>query len=347
MNSYTLLISILSLLAGTMLTITSSHWLLAWMGLEINTLAMIPLMINQHHPRATEASTKYFLTQATASALILFSTLVNAWTTGQWELKEMTPITSNMMTVALAMKLGLAPLHFWLPEVLQGLTLMTGLILSTWQKIAPITLIIMTHNSLNTSLLMSLGLLSILIGGWTGLNQTQTRKIMAYSSIAHLGWMVTILPYSPALTTLNFLIYLMLTSTMFLTLKLMNTMKITSLTTSWPKTPTLAAMSSLTLLSLGGLPPLTGFLPKWLILHELTKQHTATIATIMAISTLLSLFFYLRLSYSIALTQSPNTTNSTTTWRHSSNQQTHLLTMMLTLSILLLPITPNILLPQT
>nr|YP_525465.1 NADH dehydrogenase subunit 2 [Siphonops annulatus]AAX58662.1 NADH dehydrogenase subunit 2 [Siphonops annulatus] len=341
MNPFTLLIVTLSLTTGTALTITSSHWLLAWMGLEINTLAMIPLMINQHHPRATEASMKYFLTQATASTLILFSTLVNAWFTGQWELKEMLPSTSNMMTIALAMKLGLAPVHFWLPEVLQGLDLMTGLILSTWQKIAPMSLILMMHNSLNPYLLMALGLMSILIGGWTGLNQTQLRKIMAYSSIAHLGWMISILPFSTYLTMLNFLIYLIMTSTMFMTLKMINSTKINSLTLAWPKMPVLMAMSSMTLLSLGGLPPMSGFMPKWLILQELTKQHLPAMATIMAISALLSLFFYLRLSYAMALTQSPNYINSTITWRCKPNQLTMPLVLMTNLSILLLPLTPN------
>nr|ACS37158.1 NADH dehydrogenase subunit 2 [Schistometopum thomense] len=342
MNPYILPIIILSLLLGTMLTISSSHWLLAWLGLEINTLAIIPLMIKHHHPRATESTTKYFLTQATASTLILFSTLINAWLTGEWEMKELLPMPSNMLTIALSMKLGLAPMHFWLPEVLQGLDLTTGLILSTWQKIAPISIIYLCHSTLNSYLLTFLGLISILIGGWTGLNQTQLRKIMAYSSIAHLGWMMIILTFSPSLMLLNFMIYLIMTSTMFLTMKLLKTTNINSLTMSWPKTPIIAISSSITLLSLGGLPPFSGFMPKWLIIQELTMQHLYTLATIMAISSLLSLFFYLRLSYSLILTLSPNTNNSFMSWRLNSNQFTLPLTMMLMLSLLLLPLTPNI-----
>nr|AGZ19009.1 NADH dehydrogenase subunit 2 [Idiocranium cf. russeli BMNH 2008.409] len=344
MNPLMTTIMLFSMMMGTTLTLTSSHWLLAWMGLEINTLAILPLMNKLNHPRSTEATMKYFLTQAAASTLILFSTLMNAWSTGEWELKEMSSLTSNTMTIALMMKLGLAPMHFWLPEVLQGLDLTTGLILSTWQKIAPMILIYSIHESLNPHLLSSIGLISILIGGWTGLNQTQLRKIMAYSSIAHLGWMMSILPFSPMLMLLNFLLYLMLTSTMFLTMKLLNTTTINSLTLSWTKTPVLTSLMAIVLLSLGGLPPTTGFIPKWLILHELTKQHTTTIATIMAISALLSLFFYLRLSYSLTLTQSPNTNNSTTMWRYKSNQITTPLTMMTILSLMLIPMTPTMIL---
>nr|ANH55844.1 NADH dehydrogenase subunit 2 [Grandisonia alternans] len=340
MYPYTTPIVLFSLLLGTTLTFSSSHWLLAWMGLEINTLAILPLMIKTHHPRATEATTKYFLTQATASALILFSTMMNAWSTGEWELKELSTLPSNMMTIALMMKMGVAPTHFWLPEVLQGVDLTTGLIISTWQKLAPLSLMLTTHNLLNHNLLTLAGLTSILLGGWLGLNQTQLRKIMASSSIAHLGWMMVILPISPALFILNVIIYLIMTSAMFLSMKFFNVTKFNSLTISSSKTPALAITSSIVLLSLGGLPPTTGFMPKWLILQELTKQHLPTTATIMAISTLLSLFFYLRLSYSLALTQSPNTTNSLTTWRLKSNQTTFLLAMMVTLSMMLLPMTP-------
>nr|YP_007374613.1 NADH dehydrogenase subunit 2 [Hypogeophis rostratus]ACS37106.1 NADH dehydrogenase subunit 2 [Hypogeophis rostratus] len=342
MNPYTTPVVLFSLLLGTSMTFMSSHWLLAWMGLEINTLAILPMMIKTHHPRATEATTKYFLTQAAASALILFSTLMNAWTTGQWELKELSPLPSNMLTIALMMKLGVAPMHFWLPEVLQGVDLTTGLIISTWQKLAPMSLMFMTYNLLNPNLLMLLGFTSILLGGWLGLNQTQLRKIMASSSIAHLGWMMMILPLSPTLFILNIIIYITMTTAMFLSMKFFNVTKLNALTTSWSKTPILAISSSMVLLSLGGLPPTTGFMPKWLILQEMTKQHFSTTATIMAISALLSLFFYLRLSYSLALTQSPNTINSSTMWRFKLNHMTFLMSMTMTLSLLLLPLTPTL-----
>nr|YP_009003471.1 NADH dehydrogenase subunit 2 [Caecilia tentaculata]AGZ18879.1 NADH dehydrogenase subunit 2 [Caecilia tentaculata] len=341
MNPYPLTIMLMSMILGTTLTLASNHWLMAWMGLEINTLSIIPLLIHQHHPRATEATMKYFLTQAAASALILFATLMNAWSTGEWEIKSMLSTSSSMITIALMMKLGLAPVHFWLPEVLQGIDMTTGLILSTWQKIAPMALIIMLSASLNPYLLMLVGLLSTLTGGWAGINQTQVRKIMAYSSIAHLGWMMTILPMSPPLTKLNFIIYLTMTTTMFLNLKTINTTKINAMTISWAKAPTLITIMLIILLSLGGLPPTSGFMPKWLILHELTKQNMTTIATMMAISALLSLFFYLRLCYSLTLTQSPNNTNSTLTWRHKTNKLTMMMSITMILSTLLLPLTPT------
>nr|YP_008757821.1 NADH dehydrogenase subunit 2 [Rhodeus shitaiensis]AGQ46238.1 NADH dehydrogenase subunit 2 [Rhodeus shitaiensis] len=344
MNPYVLLIFLTSLGLGTTLTFASSHWLLAWMGLEINTLAIIPLMSQHHHPRAVEATTKYFLTQATAAAVILFAATVNAWTLGTWEIPNMSNSTANtMLIIALALKIGLAPMHLWMPEVLQGLDLPTGLILSTWQKLAPLALILQASQNVSPLLLMTLGLLSTLVGGWGGLNQTQLRKTLAYSSIAHMGWMIIILQHAPQLTLMALLTYILLTSAAFLTLNTLAATKINALTSTWSKNPPLSATAALVLLSLAGLPPLTGFIPKWLILQELTKQALPMTATIMALAALLSLYFYLRICYSMTLTVSPNTNNSSTPWRTATTQSSLLLALSTSAALALLPITPAIL----
>nr|AAP84539.1 NADH dehydrogenase subunit 2 [Sceloporus ornatus] len=341
MSPTTTTIIISSLAAGTIITASSHHWFMAWIGLEMNTLAIIPMISKQHHPRATEAATKYFLTQAAASAMILFSSTMNAWLTGTWDIMSSTNPTANMLlTMAIAMKLGLAPAHFWLPEVLQGSPLKTAMIITTWQKLAPMALIYQTSNNLSTSALLTMGMISTALGGWAGLNQTQTRKIMAYSSIAHLGWMATITTILPNILLLNLVIYLTTTLSMFYTLTLLNSKNIKDLTTSWTTSPSIAAMTMLILLSLGGLPPLTGFMPKWLILEELTTQNLVVVATIMAMSALLSLFFYLRLTYSSTITLSPNTVTTTHKWRFKQTTNTLLLTLTLPASILMLPLTP-------
>nr|YP_010157214.1 NADH dehydrogenase subunit 2 [Hemigymnus melapterus]QRG01349.1 NADH dehydrogenase subunit 2 [Hemigymnus melapterus] len=340
MNPYILATLLFSLGLGTTITFASSHWLLAWMGLEMNTLAIIPLMAQHHHPRAVEAATKYFLTQAAAAAMLLFASTTNAWLTGQWEIQQLThPLPLTMITMALALKIGLAPVHSWLPEVLQGLDLTTGLILSTWQKLAPFALLLQLHHS-NPTILIALGLASTLIGGWGGLNQTQLRKILAYSSIAHLGWMMLVLQFAPSLTLLTLLMYLMLTFSTFVTFKLNNATTINALATSWAKTPVITMLTPLMLLSLGGLPPLTGFMPKWLILQELAKQDLAPTATLAALSALLSLYFYLRLSYAMTLTISPNNVTGLTPWRLPTSRLTLPLAASAAAATLLLPLTP-------
>nr|ADR79060.1 NADH dehydrogenase subunit 2 [Yuhina flavicollis] len=336
------LIFTISLLLGTTITISSNHWIMAWAGLEINTLAILPLISKSHHPRSIEAATKYFLTQAAASALVLFSSMTNAWHTGQWDITQLThPTSSLILTSAIAMKLGLAPFHFWFPEVLQGSPLTVGLLLSTVMKLPPITLLFMTSPSLNPTLLTCMAVLSTALGGWMGLNQTQIRKILAFSSISHLGWMAIIITYNPKLTLLNFYLYTMMTAAVFLTLNSIKTLNLSTLMTTWTKTPSLSAMLLLTLLSLAGLPPLTGFLPKWLIIQELTKQNMIPAATIISLLSLLGLFFYLRLAYCATITLPPHTTNHMKQW-HTNKATSTLIAILVVLSTMLLPISPMI-----
>nr|ACO05521.1 NADH dehydrogenase subunit 2 [Lyciasalamandra helverseni] len=342
MSQYALSVIMSSLAIGTITTLSSTHWFLAWVGLEINTLAIIPLMTKTHHPRGAESATKYFLTQAAASGLILFSTTINAWTLGEWTITNLNHTSSTILTIALAMKLGIAPFHLWLPDVMQGLSLATGLILSTWQKLAPMALLIMINHQLNSNLLMLMAILSTVVGGWGGLNQVQMRKIMAYSSIAHLGWMIMVLTLSYTLTILNLIIYIILTTSMFMMMINLYSTNINKLATSWLKTPTLSALMMITLMALGGLPPTSGFLPKWLILQEMTKQHMGLMSTVMAMSALLSLFFYLRLSYVISLTTAPNISNSNLTWR-AQLKPAVTMPIIIILSLMLMPVTPVLL----
>nr|AFC97003.1 NADH dehydrogenase subunit 2 [Gerygone cinerea] len=343
MNPQAKLIFTISLLLGTTITISSNHWVMAWAGLEINTLAVLPLISKSHHPRAIEAATKYFLVQSAASALVLFSSMTNAWHTGQWDITQLThPLACLVLTAAIAMKLGLVPFHFWFPEVLQGTSLTTGLLLSTVMKFPPITLFFLTSPSLNPTLLTVMALLSAALGGWMGLNQTQIRKILAFSSISHLGWMTIILAYNPKLTLLNFYLYALMTTAVFLTLNTMKALKLSTLMTAWTKTPSLNTILLLTLLSLAGLPPLTGFLPKWAIIQELTKQDLAPTAVIISLLSLLSLFFYLRLAYCTAITLPPHTTNHMKQW-YTSKSTNILIAVLATLSLTLLPLSPVLL----
>nr|AAN35020.1 NADH dehydrogenase subunit 2 [Empidonax virescens] len=343
MNPQAKLIFSMSLLLGTTITISSNHWIMAWTGLEINTLAILPLISKSHHPRAIEASTKYFLVQATASTLLLFSSMINAWFTGQWDITQLThPLSCMLLTAAISMKLGLVPFHFWFPEVLQGSSLMTSLLLATVMKFPPTILLLLTSPSLNPTLLSTMAIASAALGGWMGLNQTQIRKIMAFSSISHLGWMTIILIYSPKLTLITFYLYSLTTAAIFFTLNVTSTLKLSTLMAAWSKIPTLTATLMLALLSLAGLPPLTGFLPKWLIIQELTKQELTTTATIIALLSLLGLFFYLRLAYCATITLPPNPANHMKQW-HMNKSVNTLTSTLVMLAILLLPMSPTIL----
>lgn len=118
--------------------------------------------------------------------------------------------------------------------------------------------------------------------------------------------MVLVIEYSPDLALLTLIIYIIITSSLFLIFKYYKVTTINSLVVASAKNRSLALITPVILLSLGGLPPLTGFLPKWLVLVELVKQDLPLIAVIAALSSLLSLYFYLRLAYALIITAYPN-----------------------------------------
>nr|AEA37936.1 NADH dehydrogenase subunit 2 [Heteronotia spelea] len=331
---------IITLTTSTVIIMTSHHWLLAWLGLELNTLSILPIIMRSNHPRTTEAATKYFLIQTTAATLILLASTMNAWQTGSWNIMQSSsPIATTITTTAIMMKLAIAPAHLWYPEILQGTTMTTALIISTWQKIAPLTLLYLLINHLSTNTMLLLGLTSALLGGWTGLNQTQTRKIMAFSSISHMGWLITALCLNPSLATLTMITYMTMTTTMFLSLTTSSSKTLLDLGTSWTHSPILLTTTMLTLLSLAGLPPLTGFMPKLLILKELVTMKLLALGTMLALTSLPNLAFYTGMAYLSTLTIPPNTTNSEHKWRFKTTMP-YITTTTTLLATLTLPMTP-------
>nr|YP_009227864.1 NADH dehydrogenase subunit 2 [Protobothrops kaulbacki]AIE11324.1 NADH dehydrogenase subunit 2 [Protobothrops kaulbacki]AUW55204.1 NADH dehydrogenase subunit 2 [Protobothrops kaulbacki] len=343
MNPTSLMTITTSIITSTVLITTTTHWLMAWVCLEINTLSMVPIISKSHHPRATEATTKYFLTQTLASMTILFATTMNALNTSNWEITITTDSTTmKIITLALMMKMAAAPFHFWLPEVAQGTTTLTTLVILTWQKIGPLTILMMNHNNTNLTILISSAILSILVGGAGGLNQTQMRKLMAFSSITHTGWILATITLAPNISTLTFLIYTMTTIPIFLMLNTSSTTTIKDMGTMWTASPCLMLTMLLTTLSLAGLPPLTGFMPKWLILNKMTAFNLTTEATLMAMSSLPSLYVYIRLTYIMTMTMPPHTSTTQMKWRLSHKKPPLLSTTLATMMLLLLPLSPNI-----
>nr|YP_009120884.1 NADH dehydrogenase subunit 2 [Hylopetes phayrei]AGG40775.1 NADH dehydrogenase subunit 2 [Hylopetes phayrei]AKP94184.1 NADH dehydrogenase subunit 2 [Hylopetes phayrei electilis] len=341
MNPMTASIIYFTLFSGTLIALISSHWLLIRVGLELSLLAIIPILIHKANPRSTEAASKYFLIQATASMILMMAVIINFTNSGQWTItSSINQLSSLMLTMALSMKMGLAPFHLWVPEVTQGVPLLSGLIMLTWQKIAPISIMFQIAPSINFSLIMLMEMLSIMLGGWGGLNQTQLHKILAYSFIAHMGWMMAIITFNPTLTIFNLIIYIMLTINMFLLLYLNKKTTTLSLSTSWNKSPFLNSIILITLMSLGGLPPWTGFSPKWLIIKELVSNNNIIISTLMAITALLNLYFYMGLIYSTSLTLFPSSNNMKIKWQFENMKTTFFMPTIITMSTLTLPLMP-------
>nr|QXM16896.1 NADH dehydrogenase subunit 2 [Neoneuromus vanderweelei] len=282
------------LISGTLITISSNSWLGAWMGLEINLLCFIPLMSSTKNLISNESALKYFLAQALASSILLFSIIGMSLEEGNFFFNKIN-LTQIMLNSALLLKLGAAPFHFWFPSVVEGLNWFNNLILMTWQKIAPIILI--SYNNFPMFIYMSI-ILSLLIGAIGGLNQTNLRTLMAFSSINHLGWILSALLISESLWITYFLFYVFLSISIisiFMNFKIYHFIQINSHLKS-SNTTKFFLFSNL--LSMGGLPPFLGFLPKLIVIQNLIKINDFFMIFTMVMTALITLFFYIRISYS-------------------------------------------------
>nr|QBF00258.1 NADH dehydrogenase subunit 2 [Stegana hirtipenis]QBF00259.1 NADH dehydrogenase subunit 2 [Stegana hirtipenis] len=292
-NSNKILFMII-MMAGTMITVTSNSWLSAWMGLEINLLSFIPLMSDNNNLMSTEASLKYFLVQALASAVLLFSIILMMMKNNMnFEMNSF--LISSIMLSSLLLKSGAAPFHFWFPNIMEGLSWMNCLLLMTWQKIAPLMLI--CNINIKMILFMSI-ILSVMIGSLGGLNQSSLRKLMSFSSINHLGWLLIAMSINEMIWLIYFLMYTFLSFTlifMFNTFKIFHFNQMFSLLF---ESKILKFCLFLNFLSLGGLPPFLGFMPKWLVIQQLSLNSHYFMLLILLMTTLITLFFYLRICYS-------------------------------------------------
>nr|AVN68155.1 NADH dehydrogenase subunit 2 [Ectoneura hanitschi] len=286
---------LLTLLSGVLITISSNSWMGAWMGLEINLLSFIPIMSNSMNILTSESSLKYFLIQSLASITLLFLIFSKSFMEIMFNILN-SPTSSNILLAPLLMKSGIPPFHWWFPGVMEGLSWMNCFILMSIQKIAPLTLInhFLSFNSL-TIIIISL---SIAIGAIGGLNQISIRKIMTYSSINHIGWMMSSMILGNHLWFLYFFLYSFLTLTIIKIMNMYQLSFINQINLTFNNNFILKFIFFSSMLSLGGLPPFLGFFPKWIIIQMLTFNNMFILVLFMVIFSLITLFYYLRMTYS-------------------------------------------------
>nr|WIL10250.1 NADH dehydrogenase subunit 2 [Papilio paris] len=279
------------LIFSTLISISSNSWLGCWIGLEINLLSFIPLISNHKNLLSSEATMKYFLTQAIASINFLFSILIKMILLKNFEINN---LISIMINSSMLMKMGSAPFHFWFPNIIEGLSWINCFFLMTWQKISPMILL---SYYMNNNFLMMIMIINVIVGVLGGINQTSLRKLMAFSSINNLGWMLISLLISENLWLFYLIMYSFLISILCFTLNLLNIYFINQLF--------IINMNSIikislfiNFMSLGGLPPFLGFFPKWITINFLIMNKFYIISFIFIMMSLIMLFFYIRIMYS-------------------------------------------------
>nr|WGO58159.1 NADH dehydrogenase subunit 2 [Scalida pyrrhocephala] len=297
-NNSTKILFLTTMISGILIVVSSNSWLSAWMGLEINLLSFIPIMSSHDNIYTSESSLKYFIIQALASTTLLFSVLMSMLTEIM-NLMYLPVLTNSVILTPLLLKMGVAPLHWWFPNVMEGLSWQNCIILMTVQKLSPLVLIsyLWTTSIFSIVIIMT----SITIGSISGLNQTSIRKIMTYSSINHMGWMLTAMLMGDNYWFLYLLIYSIMTMTVIMTIYPSQISLINQTFLLDNKNPIMKFLMFMSLLSLGGLPPFTGFFPKWIIIQNTLDNKMIPLITMMVIMSLITLYYYLQLSYSAFL----------------------------------------------
>nr|YP_009537987.1 NADH dehydrogenase subunit 2 [Litinga mimica]AYN60730.1 NADH dehydrogenase subunit 2 [Litinga mimica] len=279
---------------STLISISSNSWMGCWIGLEINLLSFIPLISTPHNLLNSEASLKYFLTQSIASINFLFSILLSLFLMKNFFFNN---IFSLIINSSLLMKMGSIPFHFWFPNVMEGLSWFNCFILMTWQKITPMILL---SYYFNLNFLYFIMIFNVLIGAIGSFNQTSLRKLMAFSSINNLGWMISSIIISETLWMIYFIFYSIFTFIMCFLFYIINIFFINQLF-FFNMNFLIKISIMINFLSLGGLPPFLGFFPKWIVINYLLNNNFFIISFIFIMSSLILLFVYIRIIYSSLL----------------------------------------------
>nr|UPL65221.1 NADH dehydrogenase subunit 2 [Scantius aegyptius rossii] len=286
-------ILLMILLLSTLITMTSNNWIGMWMGMEINLMSFIPMIYDKQDKKSSQSMMIYFLTQSIGSICMLFAILLNNFI--MYNLNE--EISQLILTISLMIKLGSAPFHMWLPEMMTNLNWKNAMLLMTWQKIAPM---IILSNNINKSIFLFI-MMSTFVGAIGALNHVSLRKIMAYSSINHLSWMMMLMMMKNK-WLMYLSIYSIIILMMFIMINKKNILFINQLTKNSMTTIEKITITTL-MLSMGGLPPFTGFLPKWLVIQSMMNSSMWLLLTFMVMMSLITLFYYIRMMYPLIMIQ--------------------------------------------
>lgn len=257
-----------------------------WIFLEINLLLFIPLLFGKKRKYQSESSLKYFINQAISSVLILSAVTF---------LAPFNYLRLRVLVSAFRLKMGVAPLHGWLIAVSSSISWFRLWLLLIPQKIAPIFIVGSLVDRKVLILLYFYILVTALLGALGGLTTPSIKKIITYSSISQIRWLLVALTLGNNIWIVYFLVYSMITSVIMLTLSFTKTNKINDLLSR--KNKIIKIIIIINILSISGLPPFSGFMIKLTLILKASERLRALLLAPLISSSLVSLYFYTRVFY--------------------------------------------------
>jgi NADH-quinone oxidoreductase subunit N len=309
---------------GMMVMISANHFLVLYVGLELLSLSLYAMVALQRESKqATEAAMKYFVLGALASGLLLYGMSMLYGLTGTLELPRMAAILQDgvkdtmilafgivFIVAGLGFKLGVAPFHMWVPDIYQGAPSAVTLFIGTAPKLAAFAftmrlLVDGLHPAVGDwqGMLAIMAVLSLAIGNLAAIMQTNIKRMLAYSTISHMGFLLlgilsgTFAGYSAAMFYAIAYVLMSLGSfglVVYLSQNGLEAEHLDDYKGLNSRHPWLAALMAILMFSMAGLPPFVGFYAKLAILQSLVGAGFLWLAVVAVMFSLIGAFYYLR-----------------------------------------------------
>ena len=324
---------LLAIGVGLMLMAEANHLLMAYVAMELVGLSSYLLVGFLRDARSSEAALKYLLFGALASGIMLFGMSLLFALTGELGFPQLLRATMglsgpiqkallvaiSLMLAGLAYKISMAPFHMWTPDVYEGAPVAVTALLSVGPKAAGLALLIRIMAALGPAwpslmpLVLGLTLLTMTLGNVVALVQTNVKRLLAYSTIGQVGYLlIGLLAHSPLghEALLVYLIaYLFMNFGAFACILAVvnetNDESVEAFRGLSKRSPLLALCLAIFLLSLAGIPPLLGFFGKFLLFQSALQSELVWLAIAGAVNSAIALYYYVNLIRLMYFTPSP------------------------------------------
>jgi len=311
-------------LLGVMLLISANSLVTVYLGLELISLSSYALVaFDRDSPRGSEAAMKYFVLGSMASGMLLYGMSMIYGATGSLDLQQIAEAVQRsgsdgtllvfglvFMVVGLAFKLGVVPFHMWIPDVYQGAPVATTLFISSVPKMAAFAMAIrLLDTGLGglqgewSQMLAVLAVLSIILGNLVAIAQTNIKRMLAYSTISHMGFVLLgLLPGTPegyGAGMYYVIVYSLMSAAAFGMVILLSARGVEAeqlddfrglnQRNSW-----YAAIMAMVMFSMAGVPVFVGFFAKWLVIKAALDAGLMWLAVIAVVFSVVGAFYYLR-----------------------------------------------------